>query len=72
MISDKTPWRDLQAKNIGWDIPLADTDAWQKAIQRTVYMSSKEFNTMSKDAWHFAKNYIDLDAIKKTTIHLFE
>ena len=32
LISDQTPWRELAAASAGWDLPLADMDAWVEAI----------------------------------------
>ena len=38
IISDQTPWRDLAAKGIGWDIALSDTDRWVQVLQQCVEM----------------------------------
>ena len=33
LISDQTPWRDLEAKKAGWDLPLNQPKAYEKAIR---------------------------------------
>lgn len=71
LISDRTPWRDLEGKNIGWDISLDAKESWQKVIQQCVDMEGRQYNEMSKNAWQFAKDYIDMDALKKSTNILF-
>jgi glycosyltransferase involved in cell wall biosynthesis len=38
IISDQTPWRDLEAKGIGWDLPLSDTDRWVQVLQQCIEM----------------------------------
>jgi glycosyltransferase involved in cell wall biosynthesis len=32
LISDQTPWRDLQGEGIGWDLPLAEPEPWLQAL----------------------------------------
>jgi glycosyltransferase involved in cell wall biosynthesis len=33
LISDQTPWRDLEAKGVGWDLPLADPGAFRAVLE---------------------------------------
>ena len=33
MISDRTPWRDLEQLGVGWDLPLEDPDAFSAVIE---------------------------------------
>jgi glycosyltransferase involved in cell wall biosynthesis len=42
LLSDRTPWRDLQAKGIGWDVSLGDLEQTQKILQRCVDMETSE------------------------------
>ena len=34
LISDRTPWRDLEPKGVGWDLPLDDTSAFREVVER--------------------------------------
>jgi glycosyltransferase involved in cell wall biosynthesis len=43
LLSDQTPWRCLQEKGIGWDIPLSDTNRFVEAIQFAAKASSQEW-----------------------------
>ena len=36
MISDRTPWRDLHKKGVGWDIPLEDEERFRATLQLCV------------------------------------
>ena len=40
LISDQTPWRDLSAKGIGWDLPLAQPDLMLATLQHCVAMDA--------------------------------
>ncbi len=33
LISDQTPWRDLEAKQLGWDIPLANPEQFVQVLE---------------------------------------
>ncbi len=36
LISDRTPWRDLHEKGVGWDIPLEDEERFRATLQLCV------------------------------------
>ena len=71
IISDKTPWRNLKEKNIGWDIPLSQPNEYVKIIEKCFYMSSEEHNKMSIAANNFIKNFTDKKENKKQYEQLF-
>jgi glycosyltransferase involved in cell wall biosynthesis len=50
ILSDQTPWTDLEARAAGWTIALRETQRWQETIQRCVDMRSEEFHQMSQRA----------------------
>jgi glycosyltransferase involved in cell wall biosynthesis len=39
LISDQTPWRDLQSQGVGWDLPLEDSDRWLQALEDLLPLS---------------------------------
>ena len=39
LISDQTPWRNLEADGFGWDVSLADETAFVNAIERVAAMT---------------------------------
>jgi glycosyltransferase involved in cell wall biosynthesis len=45
LISDQTPWRNLEADGVGWDIPLGETERFQAVLQNCVD---------GDDEWHAA------------------
>jgi len=54
VISDQTPWRDLEAAHAGWQIPLTREDRWRGTLQRLVDMDEPEYRTWSDGAERFA------------------
>jgi glycosyltransferase involved in cell wall biosynthesis len=58
LISDQTPWRNLEEKNIGWDLPLERTDLWREALQKCVAMSGEEYEQQSRAARQYAIDWL--------------
>ncbi|WP_080642478.1 glycosyltransferase [Variovorax paradoxus] len=44
LISDRTPWRDLERRGLGWDIPLHQDARFIAGIETCFRMSAKEYN----------------------------
>jgi glycosyltransferase involved in cell wall biosynthesis len=38
LISDQTPWRNLEKEGVGWDIPLGDTSSYERIIAQCATM----------------------------------
>lgn len=68
IISDRTPWRGLAAKGIGWDLPLEKPDEWIKAIQATVSMDNYQYQQMSAAARKFAVEWLSDPEIERSNI----
>lgn len=50
IISDQTPWRDLEAQGAGWDISLQNRDRFIRVLQECVAMEDEEYSKMSEQA----------------------
>jgi glycosyltransferase involved in cell wall biosynthesis len=46
LLSDQTPWRNLEEAGAGWDIPLGDTDSYRRVIEQCA-----EMDTASYEQW---------------------
>lgn len=55
LLSDQTIWKNLKAKNAGWDIPLKEQNEILNAIVESCNWDQDNFNTMSNGALNFAK-----------------
>lgn len=50
IISDQTPWINLQIKNAGWDISLIHKEKFENAIQQIIDIDDNEYERMSVSA----------------------
>lgn len=58
LISDQTPWRDLEAKGIGWDLPLTEPERFQQVIEQVAAMDHQEFSQWSERAKQFVATFV--------------
>lgn len=59
LISDQTPWKNLSVEKVGWDLPLVDAAAFQKAIETAASWSQETFNEWAKASWLYASKFIN-------------
>lgn len=72
IISNRTPWRSLEEKGIGWDIPLENPEKFVEAIEYCAAMGQEEFNAMSQRAFEYAKKVTEDPAVLEANRRLFE
>lgn len=71
IISDQTPWRDLEYKMVGFDLPLDNSEVWVQTIQKCADMNQSEFDKWCANAHKYAENYSDNSYLKEQYIKLF-
>lgn len=71
IVSDKTPWRNLESYNIGWDISLDHSKNFVKAIEKYSNMSLKERKIMSENCMEYAKNLLSSNEDLMANLNLF-
>lgn len=54
LISDQTPWRNLAAAGVGWDIPLSDTERFRSVLQQCVDGDEEWHAALSTRAMNYA------------------
>lgn len=54
LISDQTPWLDLEEQEIGYVVPLKEKDRYIKIIQNLAGLNSKDFQYRSRKAVKYA------------------
>ena len=57
LISDQTPWQNLQSNKAGMDLPLSDLSDFTKAIQTFVDMGDAEWQEYRRGALALAQDY---------------
>jgi glycosyltransferase involved in cell wall biosynthesis len=71
IISDQTPWRNLTAKQAGWDLSLQSPEAWAACIQEACEAEQQTFDCWSKGAWQMAHDYLHQTNLKQAYLKLF-
>ncbi len=71
VISDQTPWRNLENDSVGFDISLTDKQKFVNAIEKLGSFNQSEFNTMTTDCMSYINSKLNREEIKKEYINLF-
>jgi glycosyltransferase involved in cell wall biosynthesis len=58
LISDQTPWTNLECAKAGWELPLRDRKAFTYALQRIVDMSDQELTEWRQGARSYLRQVI--------------
>ena len=65
LISDRTPWRNLEKSRAGWDLPLDRPDLFLGALRFCTEMGETEFTRWSEGAQTFGARALGTDAISE-------
>lgn len=65
LISDKTPWRNLETQQIGFDLPLDDKNSFVKTLQSLVNWDNVRMNEWKKSSFEFGRMKSDVTSLKK-------
>jgi glycosyltransferase involved in cell wall biosynthesis len=55
LLSDRTPWNDVEEAGAGWALPLSDIAAFRAAVERCVGLDSKAFEALAAGAFRYAE-----------------
>jgi len=72
LISDQTPWRNLEAQGVGWDIPLGEDNRFRAVLQHCVNGDDEWFAAMSKRAKAYAEKQVCDPTIIEANRRLFQ
>ena len=60
-----TPWNNLEEKNAGWNLDIADEEACIKKLEAICAMNAESFASFCEGAYKLATDYYDrIDAVK--------
>jgi glycosyltransferase involved in cell wall biosynthesis len=71
IISDQTPWRNLEKKHAGWDIDLNDKNRFIHVLQYCVNMTQEQYNVLSRAAFWYAKKLSNKEEGNRYLYELF-
>jgi glycosyltransferase involved in cell wall biosynthesis len=58
-VSDRTPFRDLEARKAGWVVPLEEPDRYRRVLESCAAMEADEHARMSNAAREYARRVIE-------------
>lgn len=71
LISDKTPWRNLQPQHAGWDLPLEKPEAFAAIIGSLAVMEEPVYREWSEGALKLAEQYSSSPELLEANRKLF-
>ena len=72
LISDKTPWKDLEKQQIGWDMALNDITGIENALTAAILMEDAEYQHWSQNAYEYARAFCQNPELIALNLALFE
>ncbi len=72
LISDRTPWRDLQIKKMGWAIEIDDYERFRQIIESCINWNNEEFSEWSNNAKIYGAKLIDEINDRDKSLNLFK
>jgi glycosyltransferase involved in cell wall biosynthesis len=72
LLSDQTPWRQLETEQIGWDIPLQNLDRFVRIIDGLKVMTAEQINLGRRDIMQKLANRLSDPQIKNANLELFK
>jgi glycosyltransferase involved in cell wall biosynthesis len=72
LISDQTPWKSLQDKKAGWDLPISDLNLISTTLQQLVDMDNQEWQSFRNGSLNLAESYVKRLNVDKEYHILFE
>lgn len=67
IISNKTPWVNLEEKKIGWDLPLENQKFWLEKLNYCVNMETAEYSQMCQAARDFSLEWLADFKVERAT-----
>ena len=72
LISDQTPWLQLEEKGIGWNFKLDDSKEFIASVNSAVNLNQTDFNQLSKNCIDFYNETVCSVEITEKTKQIFE
>ncbi len=72
IISNKTPWKHLQSRHIGWDVSLDNTSEIASTFEQAIQISDKEYLEYSNNALKYSKEFSKNPELLMLNLELFK
>lgn len=67
IISDRTPWLDLEQSRAGWALPLEDRSRWQQVLDECIGMENGEYRMRCAAARSYAVEFLEDPKVEAMT-----
>ena len=71
VISDQTPWRNLEEKQAGWDLPLAEIKQFSNVITELANMNQSAYDHWCQGAWLLGQQSANDEALLEKYREMF-
>ncbi|NEM98883.1 glycosyltransferase [Pontibacter burrus] len=71
IISDQTPWRNLEEEQVGWDLALDNKQAFIEVLTKCVRMGNNTYQVLSSNTQRFLQQRVITDEIIQQNKALF-
>ena len=71
IISDQTPWRDIERDGAGWVVPINDAEKWKATLERAANLNAEEYEQMSQNAVAYVKRKFDTKQLRQQYLDMF-
>ncbi len=72
IISNQTPWNDINNNGAGWAIPLEDEEMYKKVVQDVVDMNESDINKKRESIKKYLNEKLKMDELKKEYLNVFK
>lgn len=72
LISDRTPWRNLEKAGVGWDLPLEQPEEFARVIDKCAVMPPAEYEILRRKTALYARECSDAESLVRKYLQLFE
>lgn len=72
LISNKTPWLNLNQKNAGWEVDITQPNSFVSYIDEAANWQQQTFNQYCKGAWQIANEYINNPELVSAYYQIFQ
>jgi hypothetical protein len=72
VVSDQTPWRDVQQRGAGWCLPLGDRQLWCDVLQQCIDMDQGAYQFHALQTKQYLKNWATSNDHFAETVQLFK
>jgi glycosyltransferase involved in cell wall biosynthesis len=72
LISNKTPWLNLNEKNAGWEVDIIQSNSFVPFLEEAANWQQQTFDEYCKGAWLVANEYINNPKLVSTYYPMFE